>query len=116
LPSFYFLEAEDGIRDFHVTVVQTCALPILAVRLAARVREEGGDLLQALEEARQRDPQLDQVAAALTPEERALPREPLRYQGRAEAPARAPVARRRARGAQCAIAPWPEDGWASAAG
>ncbi|NMA71914.1 MAG: hypothetical protein GX961_08365, partial [Firmicutes bacterium] len=75
-----------------------------------RVREEGGDLLQALEEARQRDPQLDQVAAALTPEERALLREPLRYQGRAEARARATVARWRARVAQWAIAPWREEG------
>src|SRR5690606_27594668 len=28
--SFFFLQAEDGIRDFHVTGVQTCALPILA--------------------------------------------------------------------------------------
>src|SRR5690625_7207444 len=24
----FFLQAEDGIRDVHVTVVQTCALPI----------------------------------------------------------------------------------------
>src|SRR5690606_40161936 len=29
---FLFFQAEDGIRDFHVTGVQTCALPIL-VRL-----------------------------------------------------------------------------------
>src|SRR5690606_13296794 len=28
----FFFQAEDGIRDFHVTGVQTCALPILAVR------------------------------------------------------------------------------------
>src|SRR5690606_40274400 len=28
LNSFFF-QAEDGIRDFHVTGVQTCALPIL---------------------------------------------------------------------------------------
>src|SRR5690606_40441565 len=28
LDSFFF-QAEDGIRDFHVTGVQTCALPIL---------------------------------------------------------------------------------------
>src|SRR5690606_40623751 len=28
LHSFFF-QAEDGIRDFHVTGVQTCALPIL---------------------------------------------------------------------------------------
>src|SRR5690606_41874004 len=27
-----FFQAEDGIRDFHVTGVQTCALPILRVR------------------------------------------------------------------------------------
>src|SRR5690606_41039273 len=26
--SFFFFQAEDGIRDFHVTGVQTCALPI----------------------------------------------------------------------------------------
>src|SRR5690606_40932437 len=27
---FFFFQAEDGIRDFHVTGVQTCALPIWA--------------------------------------------------------------------------------------
>src|SRR6202045_1601162 len=30
--SFFFFQAEDGIRDFHVTGVQTCALPILRDR------------------------------------------------------------------------------------
>src|SRR5690606_40004342 len=30
---FFFFQAEDGIRDFHVTGVQTCALPILAFLL-----------------------------------------------------------------------------------
>src|SRR5690606_39871563 len=29
LSYFFFFQAEDGIRDFHVTGVQTCALPIL---------------------------------------------------------------------------------------
>src|SRR5690606_39920464 len=29
---FFFFQAEDGIRDFHVTGVQTCALPIYIVR------------------------------------------------------------------------------------
>src|SRR5690606_40159847 len=29
---FFFFQAEDGIRDFHVTGVQTCALPILTSR------------------------------------------------------------------------------------
>src|SRR5690606_40205089 len=28
----FFFQAEDGIRDFHVTGVQTCALPIYANR------------------------------------------------------------------------------------
>src|SRR5690606_39838152 len=29
---FFFFQAEDGIRDFHVTGVQTCALPISGFR------------------------------------------------------------------------------------
>ena len=28
---FFFFQAEDGIRDWSVTGVQTCALPILTV-------------------------------------------------------------------------------------
>src|SRR5690606_18115518 len=31
-----FFQAEDGIRDFHVTGVQTCALPILGVPAATK--------------------------------------------------------------------------------
>src|SRR5690606_41206782 len=31
VPTFFFFQAEDGIRDFHVTGVQTCALPISGV-------------------------------------------------------------------------------------
>src|ERR1019366_10378370 len=30
LPPFFFFQAEDGIRDWSVTGVQTCALPISA--------------------------------------------------------------------------------------
>src|SRR5690606_39966579 len=37
---YFFFQAEDGIRDFHVTGVQTCALPISA-RAASRGQEEG---------------------------------------------------------------------------
>src|SRR5690606_40991969 len=33
----FFFQAEDGIRDFHVTGVQTCALPIL---IACSSRED----------------------------------------------------------------------------
>src|SRR5690606_2304166 len=37
----FFFQAEDGIRDFHVTGVQTCALPILSAR--GRVRRPNRD-------------------------------------------------------------------------
>src|SRR5690606_40848101 len=30
-------QAEDGIRDFHVTGVQTCALPILLLQLSLKL-------------------------------------------------------------------------------
>src|SRR5256885_5208487 len=32
LLSFFFFQAEDGIRDYKVTGVQTCALPIFTAR------------------------------------------------------------------------------------
>src|SRR3712207_7733189 len=35
--SFFFFQAEDGIRDIGVTGVQTCALPILAHRAEAEI-------------------------------------------------------------------------------
>src|SRR6266511_4969811 len=49
---FFFFQAEDGIRYFHVTGVQTCALPIsprrrlappLARRTVALAQETGGE-------------------------------------------------------------------------
>src|SRR5690606_218366 len=49
---FFLFQAEDGIRDFHVTGVQTCALPILppSDRLGRRVAA----ILCAPNEARDR--------------------------------------------------------------
>src|SRR2546429_5192130 len=44
--SFFFFQAEDGIRDVAVTGVQTCALPILGVRAGA------GDVARRLPSAR----------------------------------------------------------------
>src|SRR5690606_40472230 len=41
---FFFFQAEDGIRDFHVTGVQTCALPILPDGADSVVRQEDTDL------------------------------------------------------------------------
>src|SRR5690606_40920176 len=47
-------QAEDGIRDFHVTGVQTCALPILALIVKGRGAEvEGSD--RALDQGRNLD-------------------------------------------------------------
>src|SRR5256885_5239815 len=39
---FFFFQAEDGIRDYKVTGVQTCALPI-----SARARERVGGIAGA---------------------------------------------------------------------
>src|SRR5439155_11327165 len=51
---FFFFQAEDGIRDGHVTGVQTCALPISALR--ARAHGRGQDAV--LQGPRLRDVQL----------------------------------------------------------
>src|SRR5690606_11127549 len=55
---FFFFQAEDGIRDFHVTGVQTCALPILGGdhdmtdniihMVIAKIPDENGKLLDDL--------------------------------------------------------------------
>src|SRR5690606_12228993 len=57
LSSAFLFQAEDGIRDFHVTGVQTCALPILVDRLpvghalgAGTVADTVGALGAALDE------------------------------------------------------------------
>src|SRR5690606_41063827 len=39
---FFFFQAEDGIRDFHVTGVQTCALPISWRRRVPSPRASAG--------------------------------------------------------------------------
>src|SRR5690606_40955857 len=44
--SFFFFQAEDGIRDFHVTGVQTCALPILNYELKYHLQR--GERVEAL--------------------------------------------------------------------
>src|SRR6266508_5157785 len=70
---FFFFQAEDGIRDGHVTGVQTCALPISTPRvvsklqrptridsvrrrrLASRVFSIGGDARRCYGAAQKRD-------------------------------------------------------------
>src|SRR5690606_40795264 len=40
---FFFFQAEDGIRDFHVTGVQTCALPIFITEFRQIMAAHGLD-------------------------------------------------------------------------
>src|SRR5690606_41092501 len=51
----FFFQAGDGIRDFHVTRVQTCALPIsrdvMAEGFPDRMKEERKTAVDALYEA-----------------------------------------------------------------
>src|SRR5690606_39796791 len=45
----FFFQAEDGIRDFHVTGVQTCALPISLPAVHAKVGGVLGDQVDLLD-------------------------------------------------------------------
>src|SRR2546426_9404501 len=89
---FFFFQAEDGIRDYKVTGVQTCALPICERPLGDRGRAPrrpavGEELRLALDEAREirgrpRDPVVGErggaaqrdVAPAADPHRREGPR------------------------------------------
>src|SRR5256885_2605344 len=60
----FFFQAEDGIRDYKVTGVQTCALPIFAHREPApqipghhAARDQCGDLLPGEEAVEEESPQ-----------------------------------------------------------
>src|SRR5205807_4975242 len=55
---FFFFQAEDGIRDYKVTGVQTCALPI---SLGGHLRRDGRDEDRALEDVED-EPDLDEAA------------------------------------------------------
>src|SRR2546421_1566910 len=49
--SFFFFQAEDGIRDLIVTGVQTCALPILLHKPGVTAPIVGATKLRHLEDA-----------------------------------------------------------------
>src|SRR5215467_15748237 len=44
---FFFFQAEDGIRDYKVTGVQTCALPISIIRSSLATRYQLGISFQS---------------------------------------------------------------------
>src|SRR2546430_14642299 len=51
MESFFFFQAEDGIRDLTVTGVQTCALPILSRECGLLTSAEAGRIVRLLERA-----------------------------------------------------------------
>src|SRR5439155_5830976 len=69
-PSFFF-QAEDGIRDGHVTGVQTCALPILAMARAENAIMEMG----SARSVEQTDRSLETFRQKLRSEERRVGKE-----------------------------------------
>src|SRR5205807_7893027 len=70
--SSFFFQAEDGIRDYKVTGVQTCALPIFAP--VARAREDHPEIPTALERVEGRL-ERDVVVCNLRSEERRVGKE-----------------------------------------
>src|SRR5439155_14096657 len=65
----FFFQAEDGIRDGHVTGVQTCALPILAGMIIAlppaeQIRSAGGKAIIIPADVTQRQAVLKSVERA----------------------------------------------------
>src|SRR5690606_40929511 len=76
---YFFFQAADGIRDFHVTGVQTCALPILRTpvshggRLPARVLNramEGVSARSRATAARPNNPKKNTMGMTATPPHR----------------------------------------------
>src|SRR5256885_11725542 len=53
---FFFFQAEDGIRDYKVTGVQTCALPICTHRKCTRQIEMSGQCFSGLSENQDSQP------------------------------------------------------------
>src|SRR5688500_20253271 len=51
----FFFQAEDGIRDYKVTGVQTCALPILFVEHGGHGGSDAAPLAKMLYESKFRD-------------------------------------------------------------
>src|SRR5256885_11674041 len=71
LVSYFFFQAEDGIRDYKVTGVQTCALPIYVEVVVAPARALHHRLHGGIEEAEGGGEEVAAVAAKGAVEEAA---------------------------------------------
>src|SRR5207302_7265746 len=85
----FFFQAEDGIRDFHVTGVQTCALPILPERdvvrggcSASATTSRSGTRSRSTAVASRAFPAATRAPRASTPEARRTSRSPERSEER----------------------------------
>src|SRR5437016_9165067 len=78
---FFFFQAEDGIRDWSVTGVQTCALPIS--RRSGKVGSESTSLL-GLQKTTMKGTLPPLFRSRLTRWDSAPPHPPLSLQGRSE--------------------------------
>src|SRR2546426_5530644 len=58
---FFFFQAEDGIRDYKVTGVQTCALPILD-KAGIRLRDLDGDVHDVMQDGVEIQVAADRIA------------------------------------------------------
>src|SRR5690606_20789024 len=61
----FFFQAEDGIRDFHVTGVQTCALPIALHRPRSPQMRELEERIAELEAEQPEAPELEELRERL---------------------------------------------------
>src|SRR5690606_39798426 len=62
---YFFFQAEDGIRDFHVTGVQTCALPICSGEQGRQLH--GVPATASRCRARARQPEISSIASTACP-------------------------------------------------
>src|SRR5690606_39711690 len=96
----FFFQAEDGIRDFHVTGVQTCALPIY--RRIAQMEAEGVEFLPSTYVGNPSDPVADGLTVR-TPDALLAEFDAVVMSGGAETPRDLPVPGRELEGVYFAM-------------
>src|SRR2546425_9495139 len=72
---FFFFQAEDGIRDKLVTGVQTCALPILLVKIDKNQLEARAQIKENSEQIKENSEQIKALTVEVRSEERRVGKE-----------------------------------------